>query len=371
MLSINTIARVVVNAIHSQGSVTSFDTGLILIKDTSFADSRRYVECSGSVEALAQMTTWGFASSTEAYKAVSKYFGATPTPSKVVLSCYPTSETLAEAIAAVLDISSDFYGIALGQQETDARVKALVAALEALDTPLMLFCPLIGTASAIVASGSLLVDLHGLSYKRVVPFFCSAVSDAAALMGTAMGLELSHQLSSFALCYKEITGITPSSLTESEATAIKNLGGNVYITRGYTHKVLEKGTVASGTRYDEVFYLDKIASELQNAAVSLLAETPDKLPQTDDSTNIFMNAFTSILFKYTDSGVLATSKWRGSSIGPLTNGDIVENGFIMWAASYDDQSDEDRAAHKAVPISVGLTLAGSIESIVINVNVVL
>ena len=33
------------------------------------------------------------------------------------------------------------------------------------------------------------------------------------------------------------------------------------------------------------------------------------------------------------------------------------------------QSDADRAAHKAVPISIALTLAGSIESIVITVNV--
>ena len=34
-----------------------------------------------------------------------------------------------------------------------------------------------------------------------------------------------------------------------------------------------------------------------------------------------------------------------------------------------DKTDADRAAHKAMPISVALTLAGSIESIVITVNV--
>ena len=56
-------------------------------------------------------------------------------------------------------------------------------------------------------------------------------------------------------------------------------------------------------------------------------------------------------------------------MGPLRSGDVVENGFALWADSYDDQSDADRAAHKAVPISVGLVMAGSIESIVITVNV--
>ena len=41
--------------------------------------------------------------------------------------------------------------------------------------------------------------------------------------------------------------------------------------RGYTHLLLEKGTVSSGARYDEILYLDKIADDLQNAAVTLLA----------------------------------------------------------------------------------------------------
>ena len=53
----------------------------------------------------------------------------------------------------------------------------------------------------------------------------------------------------------------------------------------------------------------------------------------------------------------------------LRAGDTVENGYALWADSYDNQSDADRAAHKAVPVQVALVLAGSIESIVITVNV--
>ena len=72
---------------------------------------------------------------------------------------------------------------------------------------------------------------------------------------------------------------------------------------------------------------------------------------------------------YTDLGVLASARWRGADTSPVKNGDVIENGFTLWADSYDDQSDADRAAHMAVPIQVALTLAGSIESIVITVNV--
>ena len=101
-------------------------------------------------------------------------------------------------------------------------------------------------------TGSLLQTLYSRASLRAVPFFCTAVSDAAALMGTAMGLELSHPASAFALCYKTINEIQTSALTETEATAIKALNGNVYLTRGYTHLLLEKGTVSSGARYDEM-----------------------------------------------------------------------------------------------------------------------
>ena len=72
---------------------------------------------------------------------------------------------------------------------------------------------------------------------------------------------------------------------------------------------------------------------------------------------------------YADRNILASGVWRGSPAGPVQTGDVVENGYALWADSYDDQSDADRAAHKAVPVNVALLLAGSVESIVITVNV--
>ena len=150
-----------------------------------------------------------------------------------------------------------------------------------------------------------------------------------------------------------------------------NKNGNVYVARGYTHFLLENGTMTNGQRYDEVLYTDKIAEDLQNAAVTLLADNPDKMPQTDDSTAQFINRFSSILMGYTDRGVLASAVWRGADAGPLRNGEIVENGFMFWADSYDDQSEADRAAHRAVPVQCALCLAGSIENLIITVNVMI
>ena len=133
--------------------------------------------------------------------------------------------------------------------------------------------------------------------------------------------------------------------------------------------LLEKGGTPSGYCYGEVLYLDMIAEDLQNAAISLLAENLDKLPQTDDASEQFMNAFSSVLIGYTNRGILATAPWRGAAVGSFSAGDYIENGFALWADSYDNQSEADRAAHKAVPIQCALTLSGSLESVVITVNV--
>lgn len=369
MLSVSPIARVVVNTIHASTSPDDFNTGLLLIRDANYADSRRLEAVDSSAAAVAMMSGWGFTSSDEAYKSAIKYFGASPSPSRLLLSCYPSTETLAEALAAVLERSAAFYGVMAAQEETDERILELNTFISGAEHPMVQFVPIIGTPSAVVAAGSRLDLLFAAGAKRAFPFYCASVSDAAAVMGTAMGLELSHPTSAFSICYKTISGVLPSSLTEGEATAIKALNGNVYLARGYTHLLLEKGSLASGARYDELLYVDEIASDLQNAAVNLLADNPDKMPQTDDSTAQFINRFTAILADYAARNVLASGVWRGASVGQIQTGDIIENGFSLWADSYDLQSDVDRAAHKAMPVNVALMLAGSIESIVITVNV--
>ena len=370
MLSINTIARVIVNTIRASATPASFDTGLLLVKDSNFADARRLQTYDNANDAVGGLLSLGFAVTTEVSKAAVKYFAASPAPGRLLVSCYPASESSSEALDAVLNKTASFYGVMLCDALSAANDWLTFAQhVEELTVPFMLFVPVTGTVSSAVASTGVLAKLHNAGIKRALPFYCSAVSDCAAVMGTAMGLELSHKGSAFALCYKTVNGIQPSDLTQSEVDSLKALGCNVYVTRGYTHLLLENGSVSSGARYDEVLYVDKIAEDLQNAAVNLLAENPDKLPQTDDSTAQFINRFSSILMGYTDRGVLASSLWRGADIGPVRNGEIVENGFVLWADSYDDQSDADRAAHKAVPVQVALTLAGSIESIVITVNV--
>ena len=59
MLSINTIDRVIVNVVRPAAQPTSWDTGLLLVKDAAFADAKRLRTYANSTEATAGMTTDG------------------------------------------------------------------------------------------------------------------------------------------------------------------------------------------------------------------------------------------------------------------------------------------------------------------------
>ena len=69
MLSISTIARVVVNTVRSSEPAASWDTGLLLVKDSSFVAEKRLRSYASAAEAAAGMVADGFSASTEAYKA--------------------------------------------------------------------------------------------------------------------------------------------------------------------------------------------------------------------------------------------------------------------------------------------------------------
>lgn len=114
MLSIGTIAKVIVNVMRTNAQPTSWDTGLLLVKDSDFTDEKRLRSYASSADAAAGLIADGFDDSTEAYKAALKYFASSPSSERLLVSCYPASETSAEALDAVLVLTSDFYGVAGG-----------------------------------------------------------------------------------------------------------------------------------------------------------------------------------------------------------------------------------------------------------------
>ena len=374
MLSLNSIVTVRVSAETRSSAARAFSAGLILApaEGSAVPEEHRLRRYCSAADLLAD----GFGAASPAYLAARDYFAASPAPDRVFVSLYPSSESLPEALTAALsaplsaEADGSFY--ALYACETDPeRLLALAADLPSRPAPFLLFVSAAGSVQEAVSPGSLFSRLREQAPSRCLGLFGADVCAAAALMGTAMGLAREYASSAFSLCYKSVPGALPVDLTESEIAALKALNANVYVTRGHRLRLLENGCLFSGLRFDEALSLDRISAALQEAAVDLLTSGAGKLPQTDETSALFINRFTAILSAFAAQGILATAPWRGKSVGSLTPGDTVENGFRLWADSYDEQSDEDRQAHRAQPIHAALCLSGSVESLVINVDVTL
>ena len=374
MLTLNSIVDVRVNVSPVSASGTGFSTGLILApaSGSSVTETQRLRLFASAADLLAD-PSGDFTASSPAYLAAKSYFAADPAPDRVYVSLYPVSESLPDALDAVLNLSADFYGVYVAESDSASasaeRILALVRHLETLHAHLVLFCGATGTVAEAVSASGLLHGLFELSASRAVPIYGADAYAPAALMGTAMGLARASASAPFSLCYKAIPGMLPTSLRESELAALHALNANAYIVRGLSRKLLEKGTAASGLRFDEVYAMDRIAADLQEAALSLLTAGAGRLPQTDETSAVFINRFSAILADYASGGYLATAPWRGETLPALQPGDTVENGYLLWADSYDLQSDADRRAHKAMPIHIALCLAGSAESLVINIDI--
>ena len=369
MLTLNTIVDVRVNAAPPSNPGTRFSTGLILAPagGETVTEAQRLRLFASAADMLSD-PSGDFTASSPAYLAAKSFFDASPAPDRVYVSLYPDRESLTEALDAVLDRSGDFYAIYATETDPE-KLLALAAHLDDLDTPLTLFCGATGTVAEATADSGLLKRLHDLGSSRSVPLYGADAYAPAALMGTAMGLAREQADTPFALCYKSVPGMAPTALNASELASLHALNANAYIIRGLNRRLLEKGTVASGLRFSEVHDMDRIAADLREAALALLTGGSGRLPQTDETSALFINRFSAILADYAAGGFLATAPWRGGVLGPLQPGDMVENGYALWADSYDLQSDADRRDHKAMPIHIALCLAGSVESLVINIDV--
>lgn len=373
---------------------------------------------------LAAMVEAGFKTTDPEYIAASKYFGVSPAPARAVvvyLHVDPTGdaysaestyaigdyctynnktyvciveiatpeawnathweevvkkeETPGYALSDAINKGAEFYAVYYcpipGQSAGDIKSAnmELLSVINSIDKGI-LFYGFTGAVEVVTADGSILSDIGATGSRRACGLYCeNDISDAAGAMGLAMGMTRTHEGSSWAMCYKSIATATMNTITEANVEKIKGMNGNVYVRRTRSRAAVENGAVASGIRVDEVISLDQIKYDLQTGLFSLLADNPNKLPQTDSTNTLLVNEIYSILEGYYNAGVTATAPWRGTDIGTIATGDIIEHGYYAITTSFDDQSTLDRSLHKAPPITVLLCLSGSVESVVVNVNV--
>lgn len=372
MLNIDEIVKLNLFIQQTTSSSSTWDKGLIIDATPDDVDKRVDV-----YESAAEVAAAGYAADSPEYKAALAYFSAQPAPSAVLIGHRALlgdpgdedreAETYADTLAACIAENKDFYGVYFCDALAAEDIIAVAGVLDSWKRGMLFYAVTDSIADATDANGTL-AQVMAAKTNRAIGIVCTDADDAAALMGTAMGKARAHESTSFSLFGSSVPGATVyDNVTQTQVDAVHGLNGNIYVARGYTHNLLEKGAVASGLRFDEVFYLDQIVSDCQDALVGLIVDSDFKLAQTAETSALFDSALATILEGYYGRGILATAAWRGQAHGALNTGDSVEHGYYIYMDSYDNQSQADREAKKAVPITVCLCLSGSVESVELNI----
>ena len=385
MLNMDPVVQVNVSVGATTIPAGTYDVGAILSSDagtgTPLTTTKRFVVYESFNELVngVENEKPAYDSTTDVYKAAQKYFGVAPAPSQLIVIYYDisdgTTETPTSAMLDAIEKGAEFYGVYYAPKsgETDVNIKANVVSIASALNSIgrgVEFYGVTGTAAQIIANDGLMASLADANAKRAIGMACTSdIDDAAGLMGVAMGYGRSSDSSAFALCYKSIATATVNSFTQGEVDSIKAVNGNVYVARTKTKAGLENGATASGLRYDDVLYLDRIANDIQTGIYSMISDSPTKLPQNDTTTTLFISEINRILENYYNIGVLSDAVWHGTLYNDMEDGMIIDHGYYAFADSFDNQTTANRVAHKAMPITVLLCLAGSVESVVINLDV--
>lgn len=374
-LPLDPIANIMVNLSARSAVRKAFNLALLMgdVGDSVDFGSARIK----TYESTTEMLQDGFTTSDRLYKAAALIFGQSKTPPKVAIGkATKTDETLESPLATLQACREDdgewYVGIYCGALTNDQIIEC-AKYIESV-SPDTVFAYTTNDAKVMdIEDGGIFKKLKDLSYRKSFGQYSSKNDDAVcAIIGWAMGAMTGTINSAFTLAYKTEVGVetenSSSLFSSSKVNAIKGNNGNVYINRGSYYNVFEEGTMADGTWFDEVIYLDKYKNDMQLAVMDLLYQN-NKIAQTEAGMTRIKDAIKVVCEDMNRIGFIATGVWKSNDILNLAYGATLPSGYMIQSEPIDKQSQADRDARKAPPIYVSLKLAGAIHHVTIQVDV--
>lgn len=366
-LVIDDIVSVVVTTAGAATPRDGFNIGLIVGTSAHITVANRCKMYSS----LDSMVADGFLTTDPEYVAAALYFGQNPAPQKVVIgvkdTAQGTSETWVQAITDCRAKNSQWYGCYIAATLTAADHQAVATYLNGKTA-----CYFMDSADAADLTSGMtgkLGVLSALNFKRVAGMYSATPYAGAAFMGRAMGLNDGTPKSAFTMAYKNLAGVTPDDLDESQVAYLQAKHANYYVVRGGSYYVLEQGVTLDGTWIDELIGLDQLANDMQISCMDVLAKTPTKIPYTDAGVLQLVLACIGACENAVKRGFLAPGVWKQADVLDLAQGDTLEAGYLVQAEPVAEQSAANKALRICPPIYACVNLAGAVHNAAIKVIV--
>jgi hypothetical protein len=181
-------------------------------------------------------------------------------------------------------------------------------------------------------------------------------------------VDLTKPASAINMKFQQLHGIAvDSSLTSTEIAALKAKNANYYTTfaaPGSTSdfSMFAEGVCGDGSWIDQVFNLAFAQARLQAAYFGVLVTAGTKIEQTDHGVQRIVQALDKEMAILVAANVLAPGVWLGDDVGEVKSGQFLQDGYYTYATPVVSQSQGDRDARIAPPITILGTGAGAINS---------
>ena len=250
------------------------------------------------------------------------------------------------ALAVAGGLSMDWYALCI-----TSRLKTdILAAAAFIESYRKIFVAATGDSDVPTSATTDIASmLKAKSYTRTVLIWSADYADApdAALLGVV----LPYTPGTINWAYKSLTGITVSTLTDTQRAYIEGKNCNCYVSiAGGNYTRL--GWVSSGEWADVITGIDWLAVNAQARIFAVIASNL-KVPYTDTGIDTLVNPLRSTLKQAVTLGILASSS-------------DMPNGFVINQPAADSIS----ATDKQTRILSGITFTGHLAGAVNAVTVV-
>ena len=275
--------------------------------------------------------------------------------------------TMGATLDALQAYDPSWYGFTMTKEATEAQLKECAAWAEAR---VKMFG--YSTSASNVQDGSSTADIASFFknnlYRRTIGIWDE--NDAypvVSAMARGFVVNFDEFNSTLTLKFKQLPGVTPTNISETQRVALTGKNINYYSQYGES-AMLAEGVMASGHFFDEVHGLDWLQNAVETEVFGHLYTRTTKVPQTDKGVAALVQQVDRAMLQGVNNGLLAPGYWNGMDLGEVKSGDFLPKGFYTWAQPVRLQSQSDRQARKAPPIQVIAKGAGAIHSVDVSIT---
>jgi hypothetical protein len=274
------------------------------------------------------------------------------------------SETLAEAVTLLAEMSNAWYFVgiaATGTGAADADMPAVAAVVEAL-SPVRFagFTTQDPNVLVSTATTDLAYVLKAATLSRSFVQYSSSNPYAVfSLMGRGATINFNGSNTTITYKFKQEPGVTVETMTVAQYASARTKRANVFIHLNNDTTIVQEGVTAAGYFIDEIQGTDWLANDVETAIFNTLYGS-NKVPQTDAGVNRLIAAAAARCAQAVANGLAAPGTWDADGFGELSTGDFLQNGFYIYCPPVSTQSAADRAARIAPTMQIALKLAGAV-----------